>query len=187
LENDTGEIFGISVSLNLTTSGHYCLPIDQAEYIPIENVCVVLQDLDEKGKCVTLTKLHRQFAHPTEQKLVTLLKDANVWTEDLKTSLAKVYANCEMCKTYTKTPPRPVVALPMAQTFNEKVAVDLKKWGKDGWLLHMIDMWSRLSVSTVIKRKQPSVVIDSIIKHWIGVFGIMSAILSWDYWRIIAY
>ena len=178
LENDTAEVFGVPVSLNLTSSGHYCLPIDKAGNIPLENVCVVLQQLDEKGKRETLIKLHRQFAHPTEEKLVSLLKDANVWSEDLKPILTELYVNCQMCKTYKKTPPRPVVAMPMAQSFNEKVAIDLKKWGDDGWLLHMIDMWSRLSVSTVIKRKLSSVIIDNIMKHWIGVFGIMTAILS---------
>ena len=68
LQNDTAEVFGVPVSLNLTSSGHYCLPIDQAGNIPLENVCVVLQQLDEKGKRDTLIKLHRQFAHPMPQR-----------------------------------------------------------------------------------------------------------------------
>ena len=29
MENDTANIFGKDVSLNLKTSGHYCIPIDR--------------------------------------------------------------------------------------------------------------------------------------------------------------
>lgn len=39
LERDTARIFRKDVALNLTTSGHYCIPIDRAEkMIPTEEV-----------------------------------------------------------------------------------------------------------------------------------------------------
>ena len=38
MENDTANIFGKDVALNLTTSGHYCIPIDRIEEIPVEEV-----------------------------------------------------------------------------------------------------------------------------------------------------
>ena len=41
LENDTATIMGKEVALNLTTSGHYCIPIDTSEEVPVENVCAV--------------------------------------------------------------------------------------------------------------------------------------------------
>jgi transposase InsO family protein len=65
----------------------------------------------------------------------------------------------------------------MAQAFNDRVAIDLKKWD-NGWILHMIDMWSRFTVSTFVHRKRPCDIIDKIMKCWIGVFGIMKSILS---------
>ena len=66
----------------------------------------------------------------------------------------------------------------MASQFNEKVTLDLKKWG-DKWILHMIDMWSRLTVSKFITRKRPTDVIDNIMLHWVGAgFRIMSGILT---------
>ncbi|XP_066914214.1 uncharacterized protein [Clytia hemisphaerica] len=79
---------------------------------------------------------------------------------------------------YPTTPPRPAVALPLAAQFNDKVALDLKKWG-DKWILHMIDMWSRLTVSKFISRKKPTEVIDNIMLHWCGAgYGIMSSIVT---------
>ena len=33
LESDTAQIFDKGIALNLTTSGHYCIPIDRAEKI----------------------------------------------------------------------------------------------------------------------------------------------------------
>ena len=38
LEKDSAKIFGKEVALNLTLSGHYCIPIDRAEQIPVEEV-----------------------------------------------------------------------------------------------------------------------------------------------------
>ena len=48
LEYDSAEIFGQDVALNLTSSGHNCIPIDKNEKIPVETVCSVkLDDVDE--------------------------------------------------------------------------------------------------------------------------------------------
>ena len=56
--------------------------------------------------------------------------------------------------------------------------MDLKKWG-NRWILHLIDMWSRLTVSVFIDRKRPSDTIDNILLHWVGAgFGIMKSILT---------
>ena len=178
LENDTAVIMGNTVALNLTSSGHYCIPIDQNESIPVENVCAVnLQEMDDKKRHDTLLKLHRQFAHPPRKRLVGLLKDAGIWRDDYEQTVSDIEQKCEMCKKYAKTPPKPVVSMPMAKEFNEKVAIDLKQWN-GLWILHIIDMWSRYTVSVFISRKRPSDVIHSLMTNWIGVFGIMGAILT---------
>ena len=67
--------------------------------------------------------------------------------------------------------------MPMASKFNEKVIMDLKQWNNH-WILHMIDMWSRYTVSVFITRKRPSDVIDAMMLHWIGTFGIMAALMT---------
>ena len=83
LEYDRAEIFGQNVALNLTSSGHYCIPIDKNEKITVETVCSVkLDDVDEAERHKILLKLHRQFAHPSKRRLMALLKDAGVWKND---------------------------------------------------------------------------------------------------------
>ncbi len=84
---------------------------------------------------------------------------------------------CDVCKIYHTTPPRPAVALPMASRFNQKVAMDLKKW-KDWWILHIVDMWSRITVSVFVNPKRLSDVVDKIMSCWIGVFGVMESVIS---------
>lgn len=59
LENDVATIMGKEVALNLTTSGHHCIPIDKSEEVPVENVCAVhldsLNNQDRlKGEVYTL-------------------------------------------------------------------------------------------------------------------------------------
>lgn len=178
LEHDTAEVMGKSVSLNVTSSGHYCLPLDNNAEINVEQVCAVsLQKLDKKEQQETIVKLHRQFAHPPSEKLKSLMKDAGVWEDEMEDLLVSVANKCEMCKRYKKTPPRPIVSLPLANSFNDKVAIDLKKW-QNLWILHMVDVWSRFTVSVLINRKRTTEVIENIMRNWIGVFGTMKSILS---------
>ena len=123
-----------------------------------------LDDVDEAERHKILLKLHRQFAHPSRRRLMALLKDAGVWKNDYLDILSTIEENCQLCKSYTKSTPRPVVILPMAHEFNEKVAMDLKQW-KGRWILHMIDMWARYIVLVFINRKRPSDIIDAMMTH----------------------
>lgn len=173
LQNDTAEILGKDVSLNLTSSGHYCIPIDKSERIPVETVCEVTFENSHKQ----LLKLHRQFAHPPAKRLKALLCDAGSWKEEHEKLLTDIENQCELCKVYSRTPSRPVVGMPMAKEFNEKVAMDLKQW-KGRWILHMIDMWSRYTISIFISRKRPSDVIDCMMKNWVAIFGVMGSIMT---------
>ena len=178
LENDTANIFGKDVALNLTNSGHYCIPIDKAEKITVAEVfSLQLEEMDSKDKYKVLLKLHRQFAHPSLKKLSALLQDAGKWQEEYTDLLVQIGKNCDLCQRYAKTPPRPVVSLPMASHFNEKVAMDLKQWNKR-WILHIIDMWSRYTVSVFVDRKKSSDVLNALMQKWIAVFGIMGSIMT---------
>ena len=178
LVNDCAEVFGKRVSLDHTSSGHYCLPIGKQQIEVGEVFAVDLLSLDDKTLRSELLKLHRQFAHPTVEKLMMLLKDAKVWDDRFLTFLQEISVRCELCKVHSKTPSRPVVCLPLAHDFNDKVAMDLKKWNSK-WILHLIDMWSRLTVSVFIERKRPTDVIDKIMLNWVGAgFGIMKAVLT---------
>jgi hypothetical protein len=63
--------------------------------------------------------------------------------------ISDIHDECEICKVHKKTPSRPVVAMPMATKMNQRVSMDLKKW-RDRWILQMVDMWSRFSISISI-------------------------------------
>jgi len=178
LENDTANIMGQEVALNLTSSGHYCIPIDKSVEVPVESVCAVSLDvLSQNDRQKTLLKLHRQFARPSKKRLIALLKDAGVWNDEYEDTLSKIVDSCDLCKMYAKTPSRPVVGMPMATKFNEKVAMDLKHW-EGRWILHIIDMWSRYTLSVFVDRKKPRDIIDALMTQWIGKFGVMNALMT---------
>ena len=67
--------------------------------------------------------------------------------------------------------------MPLASSFNEKVAMDLKSW-KGIYILHLIDMFTQLSVSVFIRNKTPQEVVENVLQHWIGEgWGVMEGIL----------
>ena len=105
------------------------------------------------------------------------MKYANVLHGGLEKHLDKIIKSCDGCIKKMRNPNKPVVSLPMAKEFNEKVAINLKSW-KRKYILHVVDMYSRLTISCFIEMKKPEEVIDKIIEHWIGYFGVMKAILN---------
>ena len=117
LVNDTAKINGNEVPLISTSAGHYALPISKTSCsVKIEECMFVDIDRDEKVK--VLTKLHKQFAHPTLKRLSDLLKDAGVYDSECAEILLSISEKCEVCLKLHKTPPRPAVALPLATRFN---------------------------------------------------------------------
>ena len=173
LESDTAEIMGTKIHLNCTTSGHYCIPIGDEK--DVFNVDLENASVQQREKI--LQKLHCQFGHASSQKLINLLKDAKVWQHEFKDSLDDIIKHCEICQQFSKTKPRSIVSFPLAKAFNEVVSLDLKHW-ENGFILHIIDVWSRYSMSVFISRKLPQLVIDNLMKRWIAVFGTMKAIMS---------
>ena len=138
-------------------SGHYTLPLTMPCQILQEmesstqgsNIKVTLLNVNKSDKKKNARKLHSQFAHPPANKLIKLLVSAGEpWANDaeLKKEILKVSEECQTCQVYKKPPPRPVVGLPLASTFLECVAMDLKFFEKH-ILLHLIDHATRLSQS----------------------------------------
>ena len=109
---------------------------------------------DKDNHNITL-KLHRQFAHPSQEKLLQLIKNAGEpWrgNQNLVEEIKNVSNNCPICKKYKKIPPRPVAGLPMATEFQETVAIELKFYDSK-FLLHLVDHSTQLSASTFIPNK----------------------------------
>ena len=167
LENDCASIFGTDVQLQSTSSGHYCVPINQIN-VSVEETRSALVASKETEISDVIQKLHKQFAHPSAKRLKSLLQDAGGYTDEHMVCVDKVTENCELCKQYKKTPARPVVSLPLATEFNEVVAVDLKEWKPSVYFLHLVDVATRFSLAAVIKKKTPEVITEKIMKLWIG-------------------
>ena len=127
-QDDTITILHEIIPLMTTSSGHYIIPITKAKQI-INNF--------ERGSTNSITlalskvmdnynvalKLHRQFAHPTQEKLLKLINNAgHPWSanNELKEKIKEVSNTCKTCKIYKKTPLRPVVGLPMVTRFQER-------------------------------------------------------------------
>lgn len=186
LSEDAVQVFDQKMPLSTTSAGHYVIPlIPQAEeVVNIADGCeaeeVLATDLltaDDPSKAKALEKLHRQFGHRPKESFVKLLKSADTWTPDMSEMIDKIIDGCEGCIKRKRNPDRPAVAMPMANEFNEKVAIDLSFY-KGKIILHMVDMWSRLTVSTQINRKKPSDVIEGIMQNWVAYYGVPGSILN---------
>ena len=165
----TVELFGKVVELDVSMCGHHSIPIMPSE-VTIAECALVAKDVDIRDEEYLKRKLkflHMTFAHPPRDKFINLLRNANVWSDKFSEPLDKIYARCETCAVFSKTPSRPVVAMPEAQDFGELVVMDLKVW-KTGYILHMIDAFSRFSISVAIKNKAPQTVGHHFLVNWVG-------------------
>ena len=79
---DSASIFGNEVQLQSTSSGHYCVPIDQVKVNVEETSSALISTSQSKDKLSILEKLHKQFAHPSAKHLKSLLEDAGEYTEE---------------------------------------------------------------------------------------------------------
>ena len=84
-KNDNAIVFGESVKLITTKSGHYTIPIS-----PYRTVLNNLTTQTNKSKYDIASKLHGQFAHPLPKRIVKLLNSAgDPWKDDKLKSLIK--------------------------------------------------------------------------------------------------
>ena len=85
--NDSAQIFGFHINLEITSSGHYTIPLSKTRNFLNNNInqeeekAFIAVDVDktsyqEKEKMAT--KLHNQFGHPSYDKLCKFLTNAGV-------------------------------------------------------------------------------------------------------------
>lgn len=177
LKSDTVMVFGKTVKLGTTSMGHITLPIIHPPTVRrIE--CTLLCNTDGVNKKSLALKLHKQFAHPSADRLRGLLKNAGKDDPDLLRAIDLVTENCETCVRYKRPRPRPVVAMPMAKNFNETVAMDLKIWNNGIYFLVIVDHATRFCSAVVINSKKPCTIIEALFQHWITIFGAPRQFLS---------
>ena len=165
--------------VNTTSAGHYIIDLlDKGAVYNMDQVLMVdIKRADVKEQKKVLEKLHAQFGHKNKQSFVNLLKSADKWEESFSKIIDNIIDGCEGCILKRKTPDRPVVAMNMANDFNQLLSVDLKIW-KDKYILYMIDVFTRFTVGEIIYNKQPETIVKTIMRQWIKYFGIMGGLIS---------
>ena len=96
-----------------------------------------------------------------------MLKNANCVDSKTKEIISKIHGGCVTCKQFSKTPPKPIVTLPHACEFNEIMTMDLKEVRvlHYKYILHMIDAFTRLTVSVFLKDKRPETIVHHVMKN----------------------
>ena len=184
--NNRAQVFDKEeLTLNTTSKGHWIIPLTEGLQVLerfergiVENITLIMNESEDDHKFAK--RMHSNFAHPSSERLIRLINSAgDKWSKNsqLKKAVKEVTESCVICKKYKKTPPRPVVGFPMATKFNECVAMDLKFY--DGKIiLHMIDHVSKLSAAARVSSKEPRIIIKSIFKNWVSVYGAPIKFLS---------
>ena len=112
---------------------------------------IMLEGKNTKSRDV-VDKLQKQFAHLFPEKLIRLVRQSGITDKKLEREINSVTKQCITCLKHRRTPPRPVVSLPMSSKFNDVVAMDLKSWGKSYFLV-MVDMATRFCTATIVHKK----------------------------------
>ena len=156
-KNDSLKVFNRSLKLTTTESGHYCIPLASPS-LEESHVSTVLfiNKLRNKSDCEkkkVAEKLHKQFSHPSAEKLHNFVRSAEITDKRFLKFLLEIPSSCEICLKFKRAKPRPVVGLPLATRFNQVMAMDIKEIGQHK-ILHMIDHASRYSVAAGFRPKK---------------------------------
>ena len=165
--------------LKITSTGHYAIAINKCQNFEGERnfMRYVLYSYGVRESKVKALKLHKQFAHPSKERLIKLVRESGVRDMELEEEIRKLEDKCDTCMKFRRTPCRPVVSMPMARNFNDVISMDLKFWG-DKYFLVMVDMATRYCNASVISSKTASVIIDGVMRHWVALFGSPKKILT---------
>ena len=172
LVNDRVQFFGKWQVCECTSSGHYMVSLGTEE-VTVDDILLTLNG-NEADVEKNMLKLHRQFGHPTRERFVKFIKVAGHWNPAYNSTIDALYSRCRICKLFSKTPSRPVCALPVSSDFNEVLTLDLKEFALKPnikYILHMIDAFTRFSLSAFLTRKKPEMVVDNVLTKWVGTFG----------------
>ena len=108
------------------SSSHWKLPI-QSDKLHNRGIHLVfnvdLLDINN-GR---LRKHVQIFFYKSEEQLMKLFQMAGKDTARIKSIVKDVVETCNICRRYKKTPPRPKVAMPKANTVKEVVSLYLKE------------------------------------------------------------
>ena len=181
--NDKINILGEQVPIHISNSGHYCISLSRTTNCTTRDTEKIFFTSpvvtgDTTGNKTKVLKLHKQFAHPAPEKLKKLIRNSGSDDPDVYRLVDEISKNCDVCKKFKPTPLRPAVGFPVASSFNETVAMDLKSMGNNLYILHMIDHATRYSSACLIRNKKKETIIKAVMEYWIRIFGAPGAFLT---------
>ena len=175
-EKDCLEMNKIKQQLFSTPSGHYAVPIgpnvENLSYSaePDNHAVYAVAENEEDPEKIAL-KVHRYFAHANPERLKTFVRTT---THPKKEEIAKALGklNCDWCKKHKREAPKPKTCLPLAERFNQTVALDLKFLDQTNEIvLHCIDILTRFSTAVIIPNKKQETIVEHFCRSWIAIFG----------------
>ena len=159
-----------NVELHTSKSKHWCIEI--RPWISIRAIFSLfsVKSFTKQEKKLAAKKIHRQFCHPPYEFLKNILsvfdpEDVDQEFLDILKSISG--DNCDICKRFKPTAPRPCVGNLMSidkMKFNEIVSIDLK-FRKEDIIMYMIDIVTRFTRATFVPNKTKEVIIENIIKY----------------------
>ena len=176
ISEQKASILGKEVEMKEEASGHFSLEI----HAPSDNyddgkddaqVCFIVQN--EKLSEEKIWKLHQYWGHKPAHYLHRLIKEAGKMTPEIDGFIKKIN-DCESCKLKDRRRPRPKVAFPRATRPNQIVTMDLKSYGtgNHSYILHLVDMFSRLHMAEFIPNKEATTIAESLLRIWISQPGL---------------
>ena len=94
-----------------------------------------------------------------------MLVDAEGGNLSLLRHVEEVVNQCDVCKAFDKAPRTPITGTSTVAMFNEKLQVDLLFLG-DLIVLHIMDVFSKYSILTPLRSKNPLEVWDAFVARW---------------------
>lgn len=119
-----------------------------------------------------LSKLHRQFFHPSAQKLFNLLRRARpeeATPETLK-HLEELSRYCDPCQRIQNAPKRFKVTFGAENSrFNERIILDIMYLGSDP-VLHVVDEGTRFGASRFLKDISTKSIWKALLECWATIY-----------------
>ena len=113
-------MLGKYLILQFKASGHYAIPIGNSTFTEedlqgCEKVLLNISSIPHNEKANVINKLHKQFAHPRADRLITLVKDAGKTGNEFINSIKSVESSCDTCQCYKKPALCPAVGFSIAK------------------------------------------------------------------------
>ena len=131
-----------------------------------------------------LLNLHRRFAHPSNTKLIELLKKACPDKIDEKTRkvLDETVARCNTCQRMTKEPFVFQVTMPDNIVFNHEVYLDLA-WIEprpQKLIIHVVDRGTHFSAAQFVPNESAEGIWNTFVACWVSLYVGFPNVISHD-------